>query len=180
MGDPFMEMRAMALLELGCPPLPIADGTRFQGDQPVYANSHDLLATFMIQAFKQQDPALNIQRKRRQQDAEDAYYQRLMDGSCSPYEAMSRYTAEYMSTYLLHPCQVRVLPPDYVSPIMLKDITDYCRAIYWVQFQAEMTDPPRTLDATLNEIRRLLCLREKRTQQASNCASTSADVGLEK
>jgi len=155
MADPFMEIRAMTLLEFGCPPLPIANGRRAETNEPVIINSHDLLSTFMAHAFKQQDPAINKRRKDQQRKIEDAYYRRLLlcDGTPSAiYSAMSEYTREYLSTYLKQPCSpndIAVLSTDYVSPTLLNDIRSYHNALYMV---ATGTPPSPNTDATLGTL----------------------------
>jgi len=109
MADPFMEARAMMLLEFGCPPLPIANGKRSDGT-PVVINSHDLLCTFMAQAFKQQDGVLNQKRKENQLRVYSEYRGQILacgDDACL-YEIMSNYTRDYMATYLLPPYKKQV------------------------------------------------------------------------
>jgi len=138
MADPFMEIRTMTLLEFGCPPLPIANGRRAETNEPAIINSHDLLSVFMAQAFKQQDDKLNKQRKDKQIEIEDTYYQRLMLCDGSPhaiYSAMSDYTRAYLTTYLIpphSPNDITVLPREYISPALAKQISSYHDALYMV------------------------------------------------
>lgn len=166
MGDPFMEARAMALLEFGCPPLPIADGRRMESNENTIINSHDLLSIFMTQAFKQKNDQLNKDRKQKQTEIEEAYYQQLLqsDGSFqSIYSTMATYTRDYLGCFLLHPFSVndvRVLPPDHISPMLLNEIRDYSAALRMVHDvtggAAEHT--PR---AYLKECHRILCHKER-------------------
>jgi hypothetical protein len=135
MADPFMEIRAMALLEFGCPPLPVANGVRAETGEPVVIISHDLLAAFMAQAFKQQDCDLNRLRRAKQYRVESDYYTSLLscdDTADAIYATMSTYTQAYLATYLLPPYCARdvvVLNSDHVSPVLLGEINRYCRAV---------------------------------------------------
>jgi hypothetical protein len=166
MGDPFMEARAMALLEFGCPPLPIADGRRMETNENAIINSHDLLSIFMTQAFKQKDANLNEKRKQKQAVIEDAYYQHLLqsDGSFQAiYSTMATYTREYLGCFLLHPFSVndvRVLPPDHISPMLLNEIRDYSAALLLIHdVTGRQTDhSPQTY---LKECHRILCHKEQ-------------------
>lgn len=125
----------MALLEFGCPPLPIANGTRAETGEPVVINSHDLLAAFMAQAFKQQDSELNRLRREKQYRAENEYYSRLLsceDTAEAIYATMGDYTRAYLAAYLLppyHANDVVVLTSDYVSPLLLEEINRYYNAM---------------------------------------------------
>lgn len=141
--DPFMLVRAMVLTEFRCPPMPIA-GQRFIDDKSSDAviNSHDLMATFMAESFRQDDESRNSVRRQIQVVLRDRYMRELSDmQSSSPqsssfgvmYEVMSRHTREYMATYLLgtpfsvH--DIRVLPPEYITPRLAKEIDHYGRAL---------------------------------------------------
>lgn len=136
MADPLMEIRAMTLLEFGCPPLPIANGSRIETNEPVVINSHDLLSVFMTQAFKCQDDAFNRTRKERQQEVELSYRTKLMscdDSIETIYKLMSDYTRDYLATYLLLPYTVNdihVLPIEHISPGMLSEIKHYHDALH--------------------------------------------------
>jgi len=165
MADPFMEARAMALLEFGCPPLPIADGRRMETNEGTIVNSHDLLSIFMTQAFKQQDAKLNAQRKQRQAEIEEAYYQQLLQSNGSPqsiYSVMATYTRDYLGCYLLHPFtvhDVRVLPPDHISPALLNEIRDYAAALSLVN-NVDKNASEHSPQAYLKECHRILCHKE--------------------
>jgi len=168
MGDPFMEARAMALLEFGCPPLPIADGKRMETNENTTINSHDLLSIFLTQAFKQNDSRLNAERKQRQAVIEDTYYQQLLqsDGSFqSIYSIMATYTKDYLGCYLLHPFSVndvRVLPPDHISPMLLNEIRDYSAALLVVyNLSKTTTEEDHSPRAYLKECHRILCHKEQ-------------------
>jgi hypothetical protein len=170
MGDPFMQARTMALLEFACPPLPIADGKRMETDDRVIINSHDLISTFMAQAFKQKDEELNTRRKQRQLEIEDAYYQRLMSSEPSfqsIYNIMTAYTKEYLACFLLPPFtihDVHVLPPDYISPALLNEIRDYCRALRIVHDIPPKADEEaqHTRQYYIKECFQIICQKERR------------------
>lgn len=168
-----MHARAVTLLEFGCPPLPIANGRRMETDEPLAANSHDLLSAFMAHAFKQQDAAFNNERRKKQEAIEDAYYASLnaSDGSLpSVYAAMARYTREYMGTYLLPPLcvqDVHVLPPDHISPLMLNEIRSYRDAMHIVQYNKPPAARLDTLAELLKDIHRLLCERESKKEASA-------------
>ena len=161
-----MEARSMALLEFGCPPLPIADGRRMETNESAIVNSHDLLAIFMTQAFRQKDVGLNEKRKQRQAEIEETYYQELLrsDGSLpSIYAAMATYTREYLGCYLLRPFSandVRVMPLDHISPALLNEIRDYSAALSLVNDVRgdALEHSPR---AYFKECHRILCHKER-------------------
>ena len=175
MGDPLMQSRAMTLLEFGCPPMPIANGRRMETDEPLVANSHDLLSAFMAHAFKQQDADFNNERKMRQEAIEEAYYKALLasDGSFqSIYAAMAQYTRDYMGTFLLPPLSVRdvhVLPPDQIQPAMLADIRSYCDAMHIVQYNRPPQEKtPQGLATLLKNCHAMLCERENIANRAAS------------
>lgn len=161
-----MEARAMALLEFGCPPLPIADGRRMETNENAVINSHDLLSIFMTQAFKQKDSKFNEERKQKQTEVEEAYYQQLLqsDGSFqSIYAIMATYTREYLGCFLLPPFSVNdvhVLPPDHVSPMLLNEIRDYNSALLTVHNVTGGVSE-HSLRAHLKECHRILCHKEQ-------------------
>jgi hypothetical protein len=163
MADPFMHARTMALLEFACPPLPIADGKRMETEDRAIINSHDLLSVFMAQAFKQGDDRLNQDRKRRQTEAEAAYYQKLQgsNGSFeSIYSIMATYTQDYLGCFLLPPFEardVRVLPPDHISPALLNEIRDYCKALRIVHSAPEADDEQHSRAHYFRECFRIIC-----------------------
>jgi hypothetical protein len=166
MADPFMEARAMMLLEFGCPPLPIAGGKRMETNEHTIVNSHDLLSIFMTQAFKQKDLRLNEERKQKQAEIEEAYYQQLLqsDGTFqSIYAAMATYTQEYLSCYLLPPFSsndVRVLPSDHISPALLIQIRDYTNALLFLHDVSRKPSDhcPRSY---LKQCHQILCQKEQ-------------------
>jgi len=122
----------MTLLEFGCPPLPIANGKRAESDEPAVVNSHDLMAAFMLQAFRQQDADLNRSREERQRRAAEAYRRRLLQEEEDPYGAMSEYTRDYLASYLLPPYSVddvHVLSAEHISPALLAEIRRYHDAL---------------------------------------------------
>jgi malate synthase len=167
MGDPLMEARTMALLEFGCPPLPIANGRRMETDEPACINSHDLISVFMAQAFKQRDNQLNSERRQRQAEIEDTYYRQLLqsDGSFeSIYSTMAGYTRDYLGCFLLHPFtvnDVRVLPPDHISPMLLNEIRDYLNALLVIHDAPKREEGlTHTLRSYLIECHRILCHKE--------------------
>jgi hypothetical protein len=166
MADEFMHVRAMTLLEFGCPPLPIADGRRMETSEAAIINSHDLLSVFMAQAFKGQDAKRNNTRKERQVSIEEEYYQRLVnsDGTFeSVYGSMAEYTRSYLGTFLLPPFStedVRILPPDYISPALRADIRDYTSALQVVHGDTTPRDQNSSLQADFKTIHRILSRAE--------------------
>lgn len=187
MGDDFMQIRSMLLLEFGCPPMPIADGKRFETDQPAIINSHDLLSTFLIQMFKRQDPKLNSARKERQAAITNVYYKNLRASGGSfdaVYTAMATYTRDYLGTFLLPPFSVhdvRVLTPDFISPVLKNEISDYRKALRIVHGD----DAPEKCDWDLYDLfkdcHRILCLTPEKQSGAQNpqnapCASPTQPV----
>jgi hypothetical protein len=166
MADPFMEARSMMLLEFGCPPLPVAGGKRLETDESAVVNSHDLLSVCMTQAYKQKDLRLNEERKQKQAETEDAYYQQLLqsDGTFqSIYASMATYTREYLSCFLLPPFSindVRVLPPDHISPALLNEIRDYTTALHFLH---DVTGKPsdHCLRSYLKQCHQILCHKEQ-------------------
>lgn len=184
MGDPFMEARAVLLLEFGCPPLPIANGVRAESNQPAIVNSHDLLSTFLAQAYKQNDAQFNARRRKKQEDAEEAYFNRLLasDGTfASIYDAMRQYTKEYLGSYLLepfHPEDIQVLPPDYISPALQQQIFRYCEAMHLVHFNKE-SGPKTDLYDAIKGCHWILCQRELRHRTiASQTAASSVEASV--
>jgi hypothetical protein len=177
MGDPFMELRAVLLLEFGCPPLPIASGVRQETNQPVVINSHDLLSTFMAQAYKQKDAALNASRRAKQEAIEEDYFDRLLasDGSfASVYEAMRIYTRDYLATYLLPPYRaedVIVLPPEYISPALAHEIGRYHDATHIAHFNKPAEQKLGPVDA-IKKCHWILCQRELRHRSDQAAASS--------
>jgi hypothetical protein len=168
MGDPFMEARAMALLEFGCPPMPIADGRRMENQERTIINSHDLISVFMTQAFKQRDHRLNSERKLKQQGIEDQYYNELMQSDASfdsIYAIMAKYTRDYLGCFLMHPFSVQdvtVLPQDHISPAMLNEIRDYHKALVVVHSPPPTTEAPQHHPRYyFKELHRLLCHKER-------------------
>jgi hypothetical protein len=133
--DPFMLVRAMVLTEFRCPPLPIV-GQQISGDNAII-NSHDLMATFMAQSFRLSDESKNSVRRQIQEVVRERYIRELSELQHTPferiYEIMSRYTCEYMGTYLLgtpfSANDLRVLPYDYVTPQLAKEVDHYGRAL---------------------------------------------------
>jgi len=130
-----MQARAMALLEFGCPPLPVANGERLETGEAAIINSHDLLSVFMVQAFKQQDSGLNRARKEQQSAVEHAYYEELTgckDSLESIYNVMATYTKAYLATYLLPPFSIhdiRILSIDHTPPALSRQIGEYTHGL---------------------------------------------------
>jgi hypothetical protein len=175
-----MELRAVLLLEFGCPPLPIGNGVRQETDQPVVINSHDLLSTFMAQAYKQKDAALNARRRAMQEAIEEDYFDRLLasDGSfASVYEAMRIYTRGYLATYLLPPYSpedVAVLSPEYVTPALGREICRYHDAMHIAHFNKPPEQNLGPRDA-IKKCHWILCQRELR-HRADQAASDEASA----
>ena len=160
-----MQIRPMLLLEFGCPPLPVADGKRFETDDPTIINSHDLLSVFMIQMYKQQDSAINRNRKEQQEKIAHEYYQQLMgsNGSFeSVYSIMATYTREYMATYLLPPFSIndiRILSSDFISPALKSEINDYRKGLRVVHSDDQPEQNFTDIRDHIRECRRILCQR---------------------
>jgi hypothetical protein len=137
--DPFMLVRAMVLTEFRCPPLPIV-GQQISGDSAII-NSHDLMATFMTQSFRLSDESKNSVRRQIQEVVRERYIRELSELQLQNtttsferiYEIMSRYTREYMASYLLgtpfSANDLCVLPYDYVTPQLAKEVDHYGRAL---------------------------------------------------
>ena len=157
-----MEIRAMALLEFGCPPLPLSNGTRIETNEPVVINSHDLLAVFMAQAFKQQDLQQNLLRKAHQQEIETNYREDMHNSDASVdsiYQAMTKYTRSYLATYLLPPFSiddVRVLSMDFISPALLAEMHNYHNALHFLRKGSASNPSPPNLQTVLKGCHRLL------------------------
>ena len=173
MADEFMHARTMTLLELGCPPLPIADGVRMETADATIINSHDLLSVFMTQAFKGQDAKRNEERKERQKLIEDSYYQQLShsDGSFTAvYTIMAEYTRNYLGTFLLPPFStrdVRVLPEEYISPALKAEISGYTSALQIVHGEV-VTEEKRSVEANLKIILKILLRKEEKSKNQSD------------
>ena len=163
MGDDFMQIRSMLLIEFGCPPLPVADGKRFETDDPAILNSHDLLSAFMLQMYKQQDTEINRARKEHQGEIAHRYYTQLMSSNGSfetVYDIMATYTREYMATYLLPPFSIqdiRILSPDFISPALKSEIDDYRKALRVVHDDNMPERPVYDLRDHIRECQRVLC-----------------------
>ena len=163
MADPFMEIRAMALLEFGCPPLPIANGRRAETSEPVPVNSHDLLGVFMAQAFKLQNTKHDQTRKAKQLDAEKTYRRRMLscDGSVSAiYAIMSDYTRDYLAAYLLPPYSVHdvcILPMESIPHSMLAEIKRYHDALHSIAETEAACD--FNLEALMKGCHRAVCAK---------------------
>jgi hypothetical protein len=137
--DPFMLVRSMVLTEFQCPPMPIV-GQQISGDGAVI-NSHDLMATFMAQSFRLSDESKNSVRRQMQEVARERYMRELSELQLQHtatsfervYEIMSRYTRDYMATYLLgtpfSANDLRVLSHDYITPQLAKEVDHYGRAL---------------------------------------------------
>lgn len=115
------QMRAMVLLTLPYPPLPLLaarldqDDARLQDDGMV--TSHTLLARALVEAMARNRPTENVQRKARQIDV----FQRFLhvmgtDGFfCEPerlYQIYCVFTIEHIATYFPpgHPIDIRFQP----------------------------------------------------------------------
>ena len=133
--DPFMLLRSMMLTDFRCPPLPMV-GQLVEDGSGTVINSHDLMATFVAQAFRHSDETKNNVRRQIQEALRDRYMRELAEDQ-GPFERtysiMARHTREYLATYLLGtPFSVHdlhVLPPDQITPRIAKEIDHYGRAL---------------------------------------------------
>lgn len=135
-----MLVRAMVLTDFRCPPMPLV-GQRFSGGEETVINSHDLMAAFMAQSFKMPDEGRNAARRCAQVQLRDQYLADLgaelrKEGGASfeeVYGIMARHTRDYMGTYLMGTVfsaqDLRVLPPDYITPRLAQEIDHYGRAL---------------------------------------------------
>ncbi len=134
-ADAFKQLRSMILLELCCPPLPVMATRQETGGQTV-TNTHDMLSVFLITAFNRQNEEENRRRKALQVEIERAYQDGL-DSCCGnftqTYAHMAQFITSYLATYLegtgFSRQDIRVLPPDYISPSLKEEISAYSRAL---------------------------------------------------
>ena len=136
-ADAFKQLRSMILLELCCPPLPVM-ATRQETEEPTVTNTHDMLSVFMITAFKRQNAEENNRRKAAQIEAQRAYQDGLERsaevGFAQTYAHMAQFMTSYLATYFLEGSgltsrDIRVLPPEYISPMLREEIDSFCRAL---------------------------------------------------
>ena len=134
--DPCMLVRSMMLTEFRCPPLPMRGQLAENGVETVI-NSHDLMSTFVAQAFRLSDETKNDKRRQLQEALCDQYLRELASPAMSDeaaYAVMARHTREYMATYLLGtPFSVNdlhVLPSDQITPRIAEEIDHYGRALH--------------------------------------------------
>ena len=146
MADAFGEMRSMILLELCCPPLPVM-ATRQETGQDVTTTTHDMLSVFMVTAFKRQDEADNTRRRKEQIEIERNYREGLEQclNFTQAYAHMTRFATDYLATYLLPGAgftkhDIRVLPPEYISPFLAGEIRSYGRALRILAGEEEEKD----------------------------------------
>ena len=147
MADAFAELRSMILLELGCPPLPVM-ATRQETGQDVTTNTHDMLSVFMVTAFRRQDEAENSRRRKRQIQIERSYREGLeqcANNFTEAYAHMTRFATDYLATYLLPGAgftkhDIRVLPPEHISPFLAEEIRSYGRALRTLAGESEEKD----------------------------------------
>jgi hypothetical protein len=134
MADAFKELRSMILLELCCPPLPVM-ATRQETGEHTVTNTHDMMSVFMITAFRRQDSEENNRRQSKQIEIEKAYQDGLemCQTFTQTYAHMAQFSTDYLATYLLPGTftkqDIRVLPPDYISPCLREEIRSYCSAL---------------------------------------------------
>lgn len=123
------ELRAMVLLTLPYPPLPVLV-TRIQEDSGVLDNdsdaittSHTLIAKGLIDAMVREDPTANAQRAQSQKHV----FQRFLHAMASEgfattdpdrlYYIYTRFTIEHIATYFPkgHPLDIRIAPLSYIT-----------------------------------------------------------------
>lgn len=141
--DGFKELRSMILLDLCCPPLPVM-AVRQESMEQTVTNTHDMLAVFMAVAFKRQDEKENRKRMERQIAATIAYHEGLEQCTSFTlaYAHMSRFTTEYLASFLLPGAafskhDIRVLSPDYISPSLRESIRSYCEAVGMIELGSD-------------------------------------------
>ena len=123
--DPNREIRAMVLLSLPYPPLPVlvtrvdVDDGRLQEDDRVIT-SHTLIAQGLQDCMARNDHAVNLQRQKRQQTVMQSFLHAMATEGffCSPdalYQLYCRSTLEHIATYFPvgHPLDIRFHPLTY-------------------------------------------------------------------
>lgn len=156
-ADAFKQLRSMILLELCCPPLPVMAIRQETGQQTV-TNTHDMLSVFMITAFKRQNAVENDRRKASQIEIEADYLKGLKKCSdfTQAYAHMAQFSASYLATYLegtgFSKQDIRVLPPDYISPILKEEIRSYCKALMLLANTTESCRKDFLPQANLNDL----------------------------
>ena len=174
--DPLMPHRALILLEFGCPPMPVAEGNRMETGEPQIVNSHDLLSVMLAQAFKKQDKEFNYKRRAQQEAIAERYRQNLLAAKGSAqaiYEAMAAYTRDYIGTYLLGPYStqdVRVLPMDFVSPVLYDNMEAYRRALHIMHHGTDPTEASKNLNDLLRRCHGLLIAQPSRVDSSASSA----------
>ena len=166
--DPFMLLRSMMLTDFRCPPLPMV-GQLVEDGSGTVINSHDLMATFVAQAFRHSDETKNNVRRQIQEALRDRYMRELAEDQ-GPFERtysiMARHTREYLATYLLGtPFSVHdlhVLPSGQITPRLAKEIDHYGRALQIVVAGSTLSDgvlPPAVLDYGSHNVVQALLVR---------------------
>jgi hypothetical protein len=133
--DPFQEARAVALMHLPCPPLPVLGNMSEDGANAIL-DSHDLMSTFLISAFKRQDSQSNLTRRLKQSQLDDDLRTKLnchfaAGSECdfdSLYKDLADFTRQYLQSYHDRDMDIRVLSADYISPRIKHHIADYLKA----------------------------------------------------
>lgn len=122
--DPNRELRAMVLVSLPYPPLPVlaarveCDDNRLQEDASTCLTSHTLIARGLDEAMARNRPEENDERKQRQLDvfrrflhamATDGFHMRDPEPL---YQLYCRFTLEHVAAYLPpgHPVDIRFQP----------------------------------------------------------------------
>lgn len=158
--DPNAEIRAMVLLTLPYPPLPIyatrveLDDHRLQGDALI--TSHTLIARALNEAVMRNDPRENDERKARQlQNFQVFLHTMATEGFfCDPerlYLIYCRFTLEHIATYFppKHPVDVRFEP---LASIVRGDRAHVRLAEYMASQSIYLQDPiPVTRAQYLNQ-----------------------------
>jgi hypothetical protein len=76
------------------------------------------------------------------------------------YSIMATYTQDYLGCFLLPPFEakdVRVLPPNHISPVLLNEILDYCKALLIVYSAPEADDEQYSRAHYFRECFRIIC-----------------------
>jgi len=158
----------MMLTDFRCPPLPMRGQLAEDGSERVI-NSHDLMATFVAQAFRLSDETKNNVRRQTQEALRERYLSELKEGADSiekAYCIMARHTKEYMATYLLGtPFSVddlHVLPPDQITPHIAREIDHYGRALQIMATEDRFPISPSsttTVDYSSHNVVQVLLMR---------------------
>ena len=121
--DTARELRAMTMAAFPCPPLPMI-GATLHGDEAI-VNSHDLLSFLMNTAARRDAQAENEARIYKQTKLYEKYFAAL-EGDL--WDAMTRFTREYMMTYTHAMHYLRFVPFDAATPPIKRQVCSWLAA----------------------------------------------------